>query len=255
VFVAVSAGTFTMGSPVEEPGRGSELQHQVTLTRGFEMYSTEVTQAQFASLMGYNPSTHQGCLGCPVEQVNWHEAAAYCNALSTLAGLGPCYDCAGSGTSVTCAPAAAYATPYICPGYRLPTEAEWEYAARAGTTTGTYSGTSTLTGCENPNSILDPIAWFCGNAGGTTHATGGKDANAWGLFDMLGNVWEWVHDWFETYPGDVSDPWGPVAGSYLVIRGGGVYDFASYARAAHRNYNWPSHRSGSLGFRPVRSSP
>jgi formylglycine-generating enzyme required for sulfatase activity len=149
--------------------------------------------------------------------------------------------------------AAAYATPYACPGYRLPTEAEWEYAARAGTTTGTYNGTSTLTDCTNPNPILDPIAWFCGNAGSTTHAAGGKAANAWGLYDMLGNVWEWVHDWHTTYPGDVSDPWGPAAGSYRVVRGGGWNYDAQIARAAYRGSGVPSYRSSLLGFRPVRS--
>jgi formylglycine-generating enzyme required for sulfatase activity len=256
VFVAVPAGFFTMGSPAEEPGRGDEPQHVVTLTQGFEIYSTEVTQAQFASVMGYNPSSNQGCPTCPVEQVNWHEAAAYCNVLSTQAGIGACYDCAGSGTNVGCWPAAAYATPYACPGYRLPTEAEWEYAARAETTTGTYNGTSTLTDCTNLNPILDPIAWFCGNSGGMTHVAGGKAANAWGIYDMLGNVWEWVHDWYATYPGDVSDPWGPAAGSWRVIRGGDFDDHAQDARAACRNSapeTW--YRDSGLGFRPVRSSP
>jgi cysteine-rich repeat protein len=256
VFVVIPAGSFTMGSPVGEPGRESgETQHQVTLSQGFEIQTTEVTQAQFASVMGYNPSANQGCPTCSVETVNWHEAAAYCNAMSMLAGLGACYDCAGSGTSVTCALAAAYATPYACPGYRLPTEAEWEYAARAGTTTGTYNGTSTLTDCENPNPILDPIAWFCGNSLNTTHAAGGKAANAWGIYDMLGNVWEWVHDCYLTYPGDVSDPWGPAAGSSRVFRGGGWGYAAWVARAARRSYVFPSGRDEYLGFRPVRSSP
>jgi formylglycine-generating enzyme required for sulfatase activity len=151
--------------------------------------------------------------------------------------------------------AAAYATPYACPGYRLPTEAEWEYAARAGTTTGTYNGTSTLLYCEQPNGVLDSIAWFCGNGGSTTHAAGGKTANAWGLYDLLGNVWEWVHDWYAAYPGDASDPWGPAAGSLRVIRGGSWVNVAQYARAADRNYDDPSSRGDSLGFRPVRSLP
>jgi cysteine-rich repeat protein len=257
VFVAIPAGTFTMGSPGDEPGRSSdETQHQVTLSQGFEMLSTEVTQGQFMAVLGYSPSYFSACgATCPVEQVNWHEAAAYANALSTRAGLGACYDCAGSGTTVTCGLAAAYATPYACPGYRLPTEAEWEYAARAGTITGTYNGTSTLLNCEQPNGVLDPIAWFCGNGGATTHAAGGKAANAWGLYDMLGNVWEWVHDWYATYPGDVSDPWGPAAGSVRVIRGGIFVNYAQYARAANRYGTDPSDRGSNLGFRPVRSSP
>jgi cysteine-rich repeat protein len=257
VFVPIPAGTFTMGSPAGEPGRSSdETQHQVTLTQGFEMLSTEVTQGQFLAVLGYSPSSFAACgATCPVERVNWHEAAAYANALSARAGLGACYDCAGAGTTVTCVLAAAYATPYACPGYRLPTEAEWEYAARAGTTTGTYNGTSTLLNCEQPNAVLDPIAWFCGNAGSTTHAAGGKAANAWGLYDMLGNVYEWVHDWYATYPGDVSDPWGPAAGSYRVFRGGSFGSSARLARAAYRFYTDPSLRDYVLGFRPVRSSP
>jgi formylglycine-generating enzyme required for sulfatase activity len=184
-----------------------------------------------------------------VESVSWYEAAAYCNALSAQAGLAACYTC----MFTTCEPSAAYATPYACPGYRLPIEAEWEYAARSGTTTGTYNGTSTLLECEQPNAVLDSIAWFCGNAGSTTHAAGGKAANAWGLYDVLGNVLEWVHDWYDTYPGDVSDPWGPAAGSGRVIRGGSFLSSALFARAAFRNYYDPSYRFDYLGFRPARS--
>jgi cysteine-rich repeat protein len=254
VFVTLPAGTFLMGSPTDEPGHGSglidETQHLVTLTRGFEIQTTEVTQGQFEAMMGYNPSYDGECgASCPVEFLSWHEAAAYSNGLSAQAGLAACYTC----SFVTCEPSAAYATPYDCPGYRLPTEAEWEYAARAGTTDGTYHGTSTLLACEQPNAVLDPIAWFCGSAEGRSHATGGKAANAWGLYDLLGNVWEWVHDGFDVYPGEVTDPWGPAAGSIRMVRGGSFINDAQHVRSAMRGNADQSDQWSNLGFRPARS--
>ncbi len=255
VWVTVSAGMFTMGSPTSEPGRETyETEHQVTLTGSFEIQVIEVTQDQFFALMGYQIACNTSCGGgCPVECVTWHEAAAYCNALSTAAGYGHCYTCTGSGTGVTCSPSMAYATPYDCPGYRLPTEAEWEYATRAGTTTGTYNGTSTLTDCTMPNTVLDPIAWFCGNSGSTIHEVGGKLPNTWELYDMLGNVFEWCGDWYDTYPGTISDPWGPASGSIRVMRGGSWNGDAWFARAAYRNGDVPGVGYDGLGFRPARS--
>jgi len=256
-FVAITPGTFTMGSPVTEPGRStSETEHTVTLSRPFEIMDAEVTQGQFEALMGYNPSDMTSCgSDCPVEQVNWYEAAAYANALSADAGYAECYACTGSGTGLTCAPSTAYATPYDCPGYRLPTEAEWEYAARAGTTDATYNGTSTLADCIAPNTVLDPIAWFCGNSSDTTHAVGTKAPNAWDLFDMIGGVWEWCHDWYGTYPGTVTDPWGPDTGSARVKRGGSWFDYAELNRAAARNNYLPSATYFNIGLRLARSLP
>jgi formylglycine-generating enzyme required for sulfatase activity len=251
-----------MGSPESEPGHNNgERQHSVTLTHRFEILSTEVTQAQFLERMGYNPSVFPPFGGMrPVDTARWSEAAAYCNALSSAAGLASCYVCSGSGADVTCDVNSAYATPYACPGYRLPTEAEWEFAARAGTTGGTYNGTcdEAHLECDQPNPVLDSIAWFCGNCpDNTTHAVGTLAANPWGLFDMLGNVWELCGDWCEEgameYPeGPATDPWGPASGEYRRLRGGGVGNSAMDARAATRTYVWSS---VGAGFRPARSLP
>jgi formylglycine-generating enzyme required for sulfatase activity len=246
-----------MGSPESEPGRlASEEEHEVTLTRWFEIMETEVTQEQFEALMAYNPSNFTSCgSNCPVEQVSWSEAAAYANAMSADAGLAECYSCSGSGDSMTCTPSRAFETPYDCPGYRLPTEAEWEYAARAGTTEATYNGTSTLIECESPNEVLDPIAWFCGNSSDTTHPAGDKTPNDWGLYDMLGNVFEFVHDWYGEYIGDETDPWGPDTGTNRVERGGSWVHYASHARSAFRIGFDPGSRTYSLGIRLARTLP
>ena len=232
-----------MGSPSSEAGRrDNETQHEVRLTGDFEIQSTKVTQSQFVELMGYNPSHFTACGdNCPVETVNWYEAAAYCNELSEIAGLDRCYDCSGSGRSVECEPSGSYSTPYDCPGYRLPTESEWEYAARAGTSDSRYGD-------------LDDVAWHRGNSEGDTHEVGALDPNDWGLNDMLGNVWEWCHDWYDDYPSGLStDPWGPAAGSARVRRGGSWDNTAGYTRAAGRLGDTPASRNRHQGFRPSRS--
>ena len=255
VWVTVPAGTYVMGSPEGELGRAAgETRHEVTLTHRFVILSTEVTQAQFEGLMGYNPSESQGCgPECPVENVSWHDAAAYCNALSDAAGLNRCYDCTPGTTPFTCTPAGGFDSPYACPGYRLPTEAEWEHAARAGTTAATYNGELATTDC--PNSTLDPVAWTSCNSGSSRHPVGSLDPNGWGLHDMLGNVWEWCHDWHRADLGAdaVTDPWGPASGSARLIRGGSWHHVARRARAAHRLDLAPGNRNNTLGLRPVRS--
>ncbi|PJB46490.1 MAG: hypothetical protein CO108_05810, partial [Deltaproteobacteria bacterium CG_4_9_14_3_um_filter_63_12] len=173
-YVRIEPGTFIMGSPSGEHGRWKdERQHEVTLTRGFFMKATEVTQGEYKALMGNNPSRFKSCgENCPVEQVNWREAVDYCQALSRSEGLEECY---GDGRRLK---------SLDCAGYRLPTESEWEYAARAGTTGARYGD-------------LSEIGWCNGSR---THAVGQKKANAWGLYDMIGNVDEWTGDWYGSYP-------------------------------------------------------
>jgi formylglycine-generating enzyme required for sulfatase activity len=255
----IPAGRFMMGSPDNEPDRfySEGPQRQVSLTRSYWMMETEVTQGQFQSLMGYNPSYFSKCsTNCPVEQVNWHEGCAFANALSRKQGLEECYTCNGSGKDVTCEVKSQYSGSayYNCKGWRLPTEAEWEYAYRTGSSTAFYNGGITNTGCErDPN--LDKIGWYCGNAGGKTHPVGRKQANAWGLHDMAGNVWEWVYDWFQDSYKDLPmvDSVGPSTGSNRVFRGGSYLYSSRYCRAAYRGRYSPNDRAGGLGLRFLRS--
>jgi len=237
-FVHIQPGRFLMGSPPGEEGRSSgEDQHEVVLTRPFLMGTAPVTQKEYQAVMGTSPSRFQGG-DLPVEKVSWFEAVAFCNTLSRGEGLEEAYLIRGTDVRWK---------GLDCPGWRLPTEAEWEYACRAGTTGARYGN-------------LDAIAWHSGNAGGQTHPVRQKAPNAWGLCDMLGNVWEWCWDWYGTYPGGrVVDPVGPDSGSSRVLRGGSwCGGFALYARAAFRSCNDPGgpvHRNDYLGFRLARSLP
>ncbi|MHC4815943.1 MAG: formylglycine-generating enzyme family protein [Planctomycetota bacterium] len=263
-WVSVPAGTFDMGSPTTEYCRDGtrEQLHPVTLARAFWISETEVTQDQFQAEMGYNPSQFQGCGACPVENLSWHEAAAYCNALSTKEGLGQCYDCTGSEPSFSCTPAVTYIggamTIHDCPGYRLPTEAEWERAYRAGTQSAYYLGDNDSTSCfQCTGTVTLPnlMGWYCGNAASKTNPVGQKAKNAYGLYDMAGNVWEWTDDLFQTSLGSqaVTDPWNWQTGSNYTIRGG-AWDKGPYKmRAAHREGREPYYRIGVIGFRCIRS--
>ena len=181
------------------------------------MKKYEVTQGEWESVMGANPSDVKDCgPRCPVEQVSWFDAEEFIRRLNGRES--------GKGHR-----------------YRLPTEAEWEYAARAGTTGARYGE-------------LDEIARYDGNSGGRTHPVGEKQANAWGLHDMLGNVSEWTADWYGGYPSSlVTDPHGPSTGLNRVGRGGSWGDGARHVRSAGRGIAWPSGRSGILGFRLVRT--
>ncbi len=270
-FRYIPPGTFQMGSPSDESGRDDdETRHSVMLTRGYWMSETEITQAQWQAVMGNNPAYFQNCgETCPVEQVNWFEAVTFANRLSAQEGLQPCYvldECTGDlGGGCTGERSWSCTGDYACSGvrlgsatcsgYRLPTEAEWERAARSGTETAIYTGALTLgDGGKGPE--LKTIAWFSGNAGGSTHPVGQKASNAWGLRDMLGNVREWTWDWYGSL-GSVAttDPLGPVQGSLRVRRGGSWNFNARYCRAANRFYGSPGYRTRNVGFRLVRTAP
>jgi formylglycine-generating enzyme required for sulfatase activity len=257
-WVKVLAGTFTMGSlPTEACRDNDETQHPVTLTHDFQIAATETTQGQFQAQLGYNYSFYASCgASCPVEKVTWYEAAAYCNSLSTAAGLTTCYSCSSSGPSVTCSTKPAYTpttgTIYDCPGYRLPTEAEWEYAVRANTTTSLYSGP--LAQCSKADPNADAIAWYKHNTS-TTQQVKQKQANTWGLYDMSGNVREWVHDVYVTDlgSGPATNPTGPPSGTHQVAKGGHYFDLPGNLRSAHREDVFPNLSYDNLGFRCART--
>lgn len=237
IFNLLPAGNFFMGSVASEPGRHStsEVLHKVTLSRSFYIQTTEVTQGQWLDVTGTKPSYFTTCgLSCPVEQVSWDDAKLFIAALNTSEGRTGC-DIA----------------PNTC--YSLPTEAQWEYAARAETITAFYNGDITHTSCSPLDGNLDTIGWYCGNAAGKTHPVGLKAPNDWGLYDMSGNVYEWCEDWYETYPteDDVTDPVGPTSGSNRVIRGGDWVSYAGDARSANRLYGIPVVGYYGLGFRLV----
>jgi formylglycine-generating enzyme required for sulfatase activity len=231
--VKIPAGTFTMGSPDNEKDRGSdEVQHQVTISRDFYMSKYEVTQGEWKAVMGSDPSYFKGG-DLPVESVSWYDAVAYCNALSEKEGLTPAYTI--NGTSVTWNKSAN--------GYRLPTEAEWEYACRAGTTTAYYSGKR-----------VDSAGWYGNNSGSKPHPVGEKTANKWGLHDTHGNVREWCWDWYGNYDkGSQTDPTGTASGTIRVLRGGSWLNIAEFLRSAHRYGGTPGGGSIHHGFRVCRS--
>ena len=262
-WVTIEAGNFMMGSPASElcrepDGDSKETQHKVTLSNKFEMQSTEVTQDQFFLEMRYRPSLSSTCGGrCPVENVNWHEAAAYCNMLSKKSKDDQCYECAGSGKDVMCweSLASKGVGIYKCTGYRLPTEAEWEYAYRAGTTTSFYNGD--ITNCNSADPKADKIGWYKDNSGDKPNPVGQKSANGWGLADMAGNVWEWCHDWYEKdlKSSALKDPAGSsYKAKERVYRGGSWGHASKFMRAAGRSaYDPRTTRRDYGGFRCVRT--
>ena len=254
-FVLIEAGVFTMGSPPDESGvETDEPQRVVTLTRDFYVQVHEVTQAQWQELMGNNPSLFSECGDeCPVENVNWYEAVAYANALSREAGLEECVElneCEGQpGEGMECSSVTFVGLD--CEGFRLPTEAEWEYAARAGTDTAFHNGPMTQTIRENYG-----IAWYRANSHDSTHPVGEKNPNDWGLYDISGNVMEWVWDWYDGIYYSLSpadDPLGFSNGSMRVIRGGSWDMQAISLRSARRVRGYPEAHTNELGFRLARS--
>ena len=210
------AGTFTMGCTSEQ-GRDCDddetTVHQVTIN-SFYMGKYEVTQAQWQAVMGNNPSYFSVCDNCPVEQVSWDDVQEFITKLNDLTYM----------------------------RFRLPTEAEWEFAARGGNASRgfKYSG----------NNTLRNVAWYNENSGSKTHSVGQKNANELGLYDMSGNVWEWCNDKYGTYSSrEQNNPVGPPFGSDRVIRGGSYYSFPKICRVSDRNSNNSGARYNDLGFR------
>jgi cysteine-rich repeat protein len=257
-YLWIPAGTFNMGSDQERGRYANEGPvHTVTITRSFLMKVTEVTQAEWRDMMGNSPSNRVGCDACPVERVNWWEAVAYTNALSTDAALETCYDltgCTGApGVDYLCDDASFRGLD--CAGYRLPTEAEWEYAVRAGTQTAFYQGEITEVDC-NLDEVLDSIGWYCGNTE-TSQVVAQKLPNAWGLYDMAGNVAELVHDPYgQDYyvESPVEDPLGPAESAERSRRDGRWSSHAAFARSAFRGKALPYVRTIDAGFRVAKTA-
>jgi formylglycine-generating enzyme required for sulfatase activity len=239
-FVRIPGGTFTMGSPESEQERvRDEKPHQVEV-RDFVMGKYEVTQGEYRQLMGVNPSYFKGDT-LPVEQVSWFDAIAYCNALSLREGLAPAYTVNGDTVS----------WDRTAGGYRLPTEAEWEYACRAGTTTAFNTGNIITTDQANFNGDIPYADNPRGQGRERTTAAGDFPPNPWGLCDMHGNVYEGCWDWYGEYP-DNTEAGGAGAGATRVVRGGSWRGSAFWVRSAFRDSYKPSARSEILGFRVAR---
>ena len=239
--VRVPAGTFLMGSL---SGHSDERPvHEVKLSEGFWMMKTPVTQALWKKYAKNNLSNFSGSDDAPVEQVSWFEAVWFANYLSEEENLEKCYEIVGTSSTPGNGNFRCFEVKWLGKektGYRLPTEAEWEYACRAGSQEDRYGD-------------LNNIAWYNGNSGSRTHKVGEKAPNNFGLYDMLGNVWEWCWDWKNSYrSGSVMDPTGPTDGGHRVHRGGSWNDRSSSTRAASRGSYLPDSRGYDLGFRLVR---
>ncbi|MCL2442753.1 MAG: formylglycine-generating enzyme family protein, partial [Treponema sp.] len=271
--VQIPAGSFFMGSPTTEPDRNTNENYRtanggVVTMSGFRIGKYQVTQDQYEAVMMTNPSSFNTPVSPetstakrPVETVSWYNALVFCNRLSILEGLTPAYRINGStdptawGPVPTAVNAAWNAVEIVegSTGYRLPTEAQWEYACRAGTQTRWHFG-------ETESELVN-YAWYSVNSGNITHQVGLKRPNAWGLYDILGNVHEWCWDQYDIYDisnpsynnaGGSIDPMGPVSGGYRVLRGGAVHNDGQLLRSAFRLHQLPSQRSGGIGLRLVR---
>lgn len=243
-WIAVPAGDFAMGATETEleDRADDEFPRTVTLTYDYEAAATEVPVALWATATGTEPDLTCGET-CPATGLTWHAAAQVTVVLSEAAGLDPCYSCSGSGDATYCVP---LGRPQWCAGYRLPTEAEWERAARADAGT-VYAGSD------------DPglVAWFDATSGGTLHPVGGLQANAWGGHDFSGNAWEWCHDiWMDMPSADLDelvDPIGATSGELRVVRGGSFDQPATAVRAANRESMAPTTADAAVGLRLVRT--
>lgn len=245
-----------MGSPPgESVGAWDERPHAVTLTRPYYLGRHEVTQAEWQAVMGWNESSFRGDAQ-PVETITWFDAIDYCNRRSVREGFTPAYQITEAVQASEHLVAATVVWNRQADGYRLPTEAEWEYACRAGITTAFPTGGITAPGYDcQPDSALDRAGWFCANAGGVAREVGRKAPNAWGLWDMHGNVREWCWDSPALYPpGPVQDPLGPADGDHRIARGGSWLDPAWRCRSASRPTADPSWIVPFVGLRLARTA-
>ena len=236
-FVEVPAGTFTMGSPVEQAASDEDErpQHEVTFTRPLLVKATEVTQHEYLAITSEQPSSHRTCDDCPVERVDFSDAVNFCNLLSEWAGLTPVYSVVQD--TVRC--------DWNANGYRLPTESEWEYACRAGTTT--------RYGFGDDAADLGDYAWYGDNSDDQTHPVGELLPNAWGLYDMHGNVFEMTWDGYRYYPEEpVTDPVRDPHNENRMCRGGDYHWDWDWATSTWRATYKPLQTSPNLGFRVVR---
>jgi|MDSW01.1.fsa_nt_gb formylglycine-generating enzyme required for sulfatase activity len=260
--VRLHPGAFIMGTTFETGRWENEgPQHTVAFTRTVEMQSHEVTQQQWEFAFDSQPSKDTTCgKDCPVESVNWYEALHYANWLSQSEGLETCYNLIGCDESCIGCGRICEEVEFSgldCQGYRLPTEAEWEYAARAGTHTAYYNGHASnenkSTTCSQDSS-LDNIGWYCANAGSSIQPVAGLLPNAWGLFDMSGNVQEWVWDRYGDYSSRaITDPLGAQTGDLRVARGGAWDYISAGCRAAYREPLTPETSNDTTGFRLART--
>ena len=230
----IPTGSFNMGSEIESGRDKDETLHRVTIRDTFYISTTEITQSDWQEVMGNNPSFYQGD-DYPVERVTWYDCILFCNKLSQLVGLQEVYTIERDRVI----------WDRRKHGYRLPTEAEWEYTCRAGTSTRFYKGDSVTD--------LASDGWYHDNSRGRTHSVGIKEPNAWGVYDMHGNVWEWCWDWYDEYPprSSTTDPIGPVTGKFRVVRGGSWGNSIWGCRSAARTMYLPDYKYRNGGFRIV----
>jgi len=245
-YVRVDGDSFMMGSPTWEPGATSDEwpRHEVTVTRGFWASVTEVTNAQWDEVMGAKREGDPTVANLPVTMIDWRDAVDYCIALSVDEGLTPAYEIDGDDVIWT----------QGAPGYRLPTEAEWEYLCRAGTTTAISAGELAEIDCD-PDPVLTYYGWYCPNAGGQRQPVRSLYPNDWGLYDVHGNVGEWCWDvygvdYYESSPAE--DPTGPASGSNRVVRGGNYGAHGTVCRSAARGSYNAGANNPAVGFRVVR---
>lgn len=256
-FAEIPAGTFQMG---QKELTFSEPIHKVTISNSFYMGTHEVTQAQYKKITGKTPSIFRQRQEknsnsssttdiLPVENVSWFDAVRFCNALSANQGLTPCYKNQKNATKI--ADTDTVTCDWNATGYRLPTEAEWEYSCRANATTTYYWGD------DSTEETINQYAWYDQNSKEKTHPVGKKLMNAFGLYDMSGNVEEWCWDWSEYYSSDGQiDPKGPDSGKYRVLRGGSFHHRFDAVCSVCRNQFYPNKPAdGSMGFRVVRLCP